>query len=305
MGMTHELAAALNDLVEEEQPLGIDRANYVAAVRIMDRYADEYGEIPPVSDPDPEMEAKLVKYEGALRLMRSAVTNGERDVAECQAAADRLAEIDKAGKSAPVVDTGKLREHIEQLQGQLKTAQQDAAEFAKLADQVEKHKTVEKQAREYHVDVVAWLAIADELAPEGIPSRLLAEALGPVNDRLKASAKASEWPLVKIGANMDVTAGGRAYSLLSESEQWRTDAVIAEAIAHMSGVRLLVLDRFDVLDLPGRSDLICWVDALAQSGEIDSALIFGTLKSCPSGLPATIRAIWLENGVVPAVREAA
>lgn len=76
------------------------------------------------------------------------------------------------------------------------------------------------------------------------------------------------------------------------------DAMIAEAIAHISGVRLLVLDRFDVLDLKGRDDLIAWLDILAQDGEIDTALIFGTLKGLPAQLPETVDAFWIDNGVV-------
>ena len=42
-----------------------------------------------------------------------------------------------------------------------------------------------------------------------------------------------------------ITAGGREYRLLSESERYRVDAVLAEAVANLSGARLLVLDRAD------------------------------------------------------------
>ncbi|MFX5611511.1 hypothetical protein ABTD85_24050, partial [Acinetobacter baumannii] len=75
-----------------------------------------------------------------------------------------------------------------------------------------------------------------------------------------------------------ITAGGRAYGLLSESEQWRTDAMIAQAVAQVTGLRILMLDRFDVLDLPGRSDAINWLHSLAEEGHIETALVFGTLK---------------------------
>ncbi|MDR0703212.1 MAG: hypothetical protein LBF61_12595 [Azoarcus sp.] len=90
----------------------------------------------------------------------------------------------------------------------------------------------------------------------------------------------------------------RPYALLSESEKWRADAMLAETIANLSKIKLLVLDRFDVLDLKGREDLIAWLDILAQNGEIDTALIFGTLKALPTSLPKTIAAHWIENGFV-------
>jgi hypothetical protein len=70
-------------------------------------------------------------------------------------------------------------------------------------------------------------------------------------------------------------------------------------------MKLLVLDRFDVLDMQGRTDLLAWLDILADGGEIDTALIFGTLKALPSQLPDTIAAHWIENGVVGQLKEAA
>ena len=60
--------------------------------------------------------------------------------------------------------------------------------------------------------------------------------------------------------------------------------MIAEVVSFISGVRLLVLDRFDVLDMLGRCDLLAWLDVLADNNEIDTALIFGTLKAKPTGL---------------------
>ena len=109
-----------------------------------------------------------------------------------------------------------------------------------------------------------------------------------------------------IAADMSVstrdpaTETWRDYRLLSESEQWRVGAVIAEAIAHLSGLRLLVLDRFDVLDLAGRGQLLGWLDSLAQDGGLDTTLLFGTLKSAPGGLPETIAAHWVEAGEIAA-----
>ena len=72
--------------------------------------------------------------------------------------------------------------------------------------------------------------------------------------------------------------------------------MIAEAIAHVSGVRLLVLDRMDVLDLPGRSDLFAWLDVLAENSEIDSAVIFATLKAPPTELGERVQVEWIEAG---------
>ena len=122
---------------------------------------------------------------------------------------------------------------------------------------------------------------------------MLGEALGPVNSRLADSHFSTEWPIVTITSDMDITADGRAYALLSESERWRVDAMIAETIAHLSGEKLLVLDRVDVLDIEGREDLLFWLDELASSGQIETALLFATLKALPANLPDNIEAVWI------------
>jgi hypothetical protein len=44
---------------------------------------------------------------------------------------------------------------------------------------------------------------------------------------------------------------------------------------------------------------------MAAENEIETALIFGTLKALPAGLPETVQAHWIENGVVGQLKEAA
>lgn len=163
-----------------------------------------------------------------------------------------------------------------------------------------------KEARQHHRDVAEWSAIAEALEPSGIPGEILAEALGPINARLAQSAGDTGWKHVRIGADMSVTASGRAYRLLSDSEQWRCDAQIAEAVAYLSGLRVLVLDRLDVLQPSERSAALGWLDLLAAEGEIDSAIVMGTLLRIPTGLPDTYQAVQIKAGriVEAADREA-
>lgn len=153
-------------------------------------------------------------------------------------------------------------------------------------------------AQRHHADQCAWSLCGDALAPDGIPGEILAEALGPVTETLQAHASASGWPAVTIDAEMVVRYGGRLLTLCSESERWRADAMIAAMIAKLSGLRMLMLDRLDVLDIPGRSACIEWLDHVLASGELESALVAGTFKSLPSGLPDTITPVWLERGRV-------
>ena len=252
---------------------------------------------------------KLREYRNARDVLHRSVENDRRDLASADAAAKALAEIESSGAepapapeeiAAAAAGVAATKKELAAMESKLKELEADE----RLAEQAEKRT---EAAQRHHCDVAQWESVADALAPSGIPGELLAEALGPINARLANSSSIADWLRVGIQADMTISAdGGRPYALLSESEKWRADAMIAEAIAHLSGVRVLTLDRMDVLDLKGREDLLYWLDELADTGDIDTALITGTLKGLPARLPERIEAHWIENGVCgKKIREAA
>lgn len=155
----------------------------------------------------------------------------------------------------------------------------------------------EKAAQETYLKLVSTELAVDALAPSGIRSDLLAEALEPINQRMLASAHLAGWQAPSIDEDMDIVReDGLTYELLSESAQWRLSAIVADAIASMSGVRVLILDRMDVLDLPGRAQLLKWVSHLATDS-FDTVLVMATLKEPPKGLPPSIKPIWMGEAV--------
>lgn len=299
VGLVHDLADALSAMLgalfegDAEGLFGhapeVDTARAALA-----RYEAEHGK-PGATGGDPDARAKLPALQQAAALCERTVANSRRDVDAAQRAA---AEVDAitADLAQPMEDTKEAEAQIAALRAERAAivARIDAAASVKRAHEAALRKTAEAAA--HHADVQAWEQIADALSPSGIPAELLAEALTPLNDALAGYAESAQWPRVAVDADMTVTAGGRAYALLSESEQWRADAMLAAAIAQLSGLRLLVLDRMDVLDLPGRGDLIAWLDDLAQAGDIETAMVFGTLKALPSGLPETVTAVWIDCG---------
>ncbi|KAG0164287.1 hypothetical protein DFQ30_010162 [Apophysomyces sp. BC1015] len=306
VGLVHDLAYSLNESLRMVIPFGEmdgrQRTQLADANATLEKYSVEHGNIESAGAGDPEARNKLPEYEKAMSLLQSAVANDKRDLADADAAAKTIAELEAAVGTAP--DEAKIhaaRKHLDNLKAERcaiaakLAAQQDAEQQVKQADE----RTAKALAA--HESVLAWIAIADALAPEGIPGEMLAEALMPLNERLTASAEIAQWARVCVTRDMQVLAS----ALLSESEKWRADAMLAEAIAYLSQIKLLVLDRFDVLDLNGREDLIAWLDILAQDGEINTALIFGTLKALPANLPQTIAAHWLDSGVVTQLREVA
>ncbi len=309
VGLVHELANSVNALVGESQPLGIDRLTYKTALSSLAAYESQHGAIPgAMTIADPEAVARLPEFEKALLLTQSAVNNDRRDLAESSAAAGAIAEFELGCTVAP--DESEMiaaKKHLDDLKTERTTCAAQLAAHQDATRQANQAADKTAKALTAHQSVAAWTAIADALAPDGIPGDMLMEALGPINARLATSSNDAEWPRIEILPDMRIQEAlhERGYDLLSESEKWRADAMLAEAISHISKVKLLILDRLDVLDLPGRSDLIAWLDILAQDGEIDTALIFGTLKALPANLPTTVQAHWIENGVVGKLKVAA
>jgi energy-coupling factor transporter ATP-binding protein EcfA2 len=203
-----------------------------------------------------------------------------------------IAEIDEKlgqlGANAAARD-----EKIAQLEATLQEARKVVDEERLARDQlrdkvslVRAHEGKVRQAQAASAAFFAWSKVADALGPEGLPAKLLAEALKPINMRLEASAALAGWPRVQLNNEVELVRytkdePDRAISMLSESAQWRACAIMADAISSLSQLKLLILDRADVLDLPGRTQLFNWLARLAED-EYDTILVFATLKAPPT-----------------------
>lgn len=304
VGLIHDLAYAVKGMLNIAQD--INDFTYVQASATLDRYEEQHGELQDTDAVDQDAKASLPEYERGLEVLQNVVKNLERDLEAAKAAKaayDALAPADAITGGAGDLDALQTRlvsakANYDKTQAEIRAVEQYDAAVKAAAAKTEK-------AAAHHADVVAWLQIAAALAPDGIPGELLEEALQPINATLKLAATDTKWPCVAISKDMEVTAKGRAYGLLSESEKWRVDAMIAQAIAKISGYKILMLDRMDVLDLKGRGELLGWLDMLADDGHIETALLFATLKAMPSGLPPTMQAFWLADGSIQEFKAAA
>ena len=306
VGLVHDLARAVAFFLLAEIDGEEPDADVEAAKAALAAYVSAHGSLDTGAAGDPDARARLPELQRQLNLMQSAVANAERDLTAARAAKQRAADID--AELAEVFDAAALadaRTKVDELKAArgAKTAELDKLKSIKALAEAADEKTL--KAGELAADVAAWDALGDALGPDGLPAQLLAEALGPLNERLAQHAADTEWMHIRVTPEMQIemVQRGREYRLLSESERWRCDAMLAEAISHISGARLLVLDRADVLDLQGRGELLGWLDVLAEAGEVDSALVFATLKALPAGLPETIEAHWIEGGTVGAMAE--
>ena len=240
----------------------------------------------------------LQKANDAYSLLLRTQANDLKAVAESeQAGRDLDAMAETAGE---VVTDAMIQRVVDAINVQRNLRDAAAAKVEAMRERIDmitNAETKAEQAAQHHEDVKAWTLIAAALAPDGIPGEILAGALEPINRSLAKLSTIAGWPAVSIGPDMAITAAGRLYTLLSESERWRCDALIGLAIAIASGLRLVVLDRFDVLITKARSQLLALLLSLAKSGEIETAIICGSLKERPAKLPAEFNAVWIENGV--------
>ncbi len=298
VGLVHELAMDLHICIADLRRNGL--SVHGKAISDLVTYAQQFGAIDAPAR-DPQALARIPALEQAQALCASTVANDERAHGAALAAKTRRVEIDaelavEFDAEAFNAATAQLETLVAQRADIVAKLDADKA----LRDQAGAAQRKTEEAARHRLDVETWEALADALAPDGIPGELLAQALGPINKRLEQSALDAAWPKVVIGADMEITYGGEQRRMLSASEQWRADAMVAEAIAHLSDERLLLMDAADTLDLQGRADLLAWLDVLADNGEIDTAIVAATLKALPTGLPDTIGAVWLEDGAVKA-----
>lgn len=246
---------------------------------------------------DAEAARRLPEYREYLASAQRAVANSQRDLDECLAAAEQIKALEAESADAPSAEAiANGEQAINELR---QTRDASRAKLVALREALEAAAQREAsiaKAQAAHQNVVAWTGIADALSPTGIPAEILADAIGPVNDTLKRLSGIAGWSPVEISADIDVTFGGRLYGLLSESERWRCDATIALTIATISGLRLVLLDRLDVLDLPSRGLAIALMRTMTSDREIDSVVVAGTLKEQMGKTPDWLQAIWIDKG---------
>ena len=244
-----------------------------------------------------ELQAELKKATDARDMLERARSNDLATIAAAEQAQADLATAEQATAFDPAA-LEKTAEALTMLQQRLAGEKAKAEALADLRAQADSAAGITKKAGELHAEITSWLAIADAMSPEGIPAELLAQALAPINQSLQVLAGMAGWPLVEISRDIDVTSQSRPYALISESEKWRADTLLALAIAQITELRLAVLDRFDVLEPKARGQLIGLVHQLVSMETIDTVIMLGTLKEKPGALPESFTAAWINNCIV-------
>jgi DNA repair exonuclease SbcCD ATPase subunit len=194
------------------------------------------------------------------------------------------------------------------------------AQLTRLENRLEIGRTLLAAVREWHIkadqaaqyqemmaraaeEIDLYDALAKAFAPDGLPSRLLAEALGPVNDLLD-QAGVHLFPGRSLGltAELDIELSGCPFITLSKSARFRVGLAFQYALARLAGARLLLIDEADVLDPSNRAGLFDFL--LEVRKHFDTILVGATASDAkPSPVPE-IQVWWLENGNITALAPA-
>lgn len=319
-GLIHDIARALSsfeEIVDSSQGYQCDRGGLVpwfntrACDRMrpaMDKYRAEYGfEEEGDSKHDPAEVAKNVsKFETIVKNLTAKLQVCQRELDEANSAAAKLEELQQSQATVPPADA---IENAEKLIGDLRQ-QRDAARakheaLSEAFKAAAEHQKIIADAAEYHAEVQRWTAIAEQLSPTGIPSQILAEAIGPVNELLADLSARAGWQQASINADIDIEYAGRLYGLLSESEKWRVDTLLAVAIAKLSGLSFVALDRFDVLEPASRPQALKLLIGATRDGTLQQAFMAGTMKAPMAKVPSGVQQVWIEGGVIEGAKKEA
>lgn len=243
----------------------------------------------------------VTNAKGAIDLLKRTIENDVAAVTESKAAGEEIQRLNEEGGAKVDVDRlNKAKSKVEEIRGVIADLRTDFNVKQEARSQAAKVDELTAKATAAHEDVKAWLAAGDALAPDGIPGELLADALAPVNQSIGVLSGMCGWNKAIVEADMSITYGGRLYGLCSESEKWRADALIALAIAQISGLRMVLLDRFDVLDSASRQRLLGMLLKLDQLGAMDTMIIAGTMKQ-PMPPHASYSSVWIREGLAETV----
>ena len=225
-----------------------------------------------------------------------------------QKLSDKIAKLKEQQEQATA--TAQLDQEIAVLDARMKTGYELLDAVRDFWRKKEAAEAVTAKVAQAEKEITLYDALAKALAPDGIPSQLIAEALEPFNKKLYLASsylfpEYEDCPLV-LTQDLEVYRSS-PYACLSKSARYRAGICFQYVLATLAGARLLMIDEADILDPVNRAQLIDFLLAVRQ--DFDTILVFATSDHAdPSPVPE-IQVWWLEEGrispVMPEMEEQA
>ena len=148
-------------------------------------------------------------------------------------------------------------------------------------------------------EVIIYDALQKALAPDGIPSQMIAEALDGINELLEdAASYFFPGRYLHLTGELGIVLQNSPYITLSKSAKYRVGVAFQYALARLTGARILLIDEADILDDDRQGDLIKFL--LAKVADFDQIMVFMTCTEPPKFAmgDGKMQTWWLENGAV-------
>ena len=212
-----------------------------------------------------------------------------------QKLSDKIAKLKEQQEQATA--TAQLDQEIAVLDARMKTGYELLDAVRDFWRKKEAAEAVTAKFAQAEKEITLCDALAKALAPDGIPSQLIAEALEPFNKRLYLASsylfpEYEDCPLV-LTQDLEVYRSS-PYACLSKSARYRAGICFQYVLATLAGARLLMIDEADILDPVNRAQLIDFLLAVRQ--DFDTILVFATSDHVDPSPVSEIQVWWLEGG---------
>lgn len=248
---------------------GSDRKNMVKELQNVEKE---------LSGKIPELQAELKK--ARAKEWRLGQKLNEPDPDEIKAEIERLKDQIPAGSDK--TRQAELEQTLKEFNTEVSRLEESLVEASKIAGGQEavKEKKELKQRLDGEVKALEWLV--KTLGPDGIPAKLLDDAIGPVEEEAnnRLAQLTDERYEMHIEVEPDfvilITHDGVTTDVqrLSSSERLRLGIILQDAIARLAGTRLLVIDNADLLDADNRKMLMSLLLTIKE--DYDTVIVLAT-----------------------------
>lgn len=299
-GLVHELALFVETAIgvfkiesKEDEELVLEAEQLIA------KYVEEHG--PVMAEADPSLSAQIPKLYKECEAAGKEVAAIQVALGDAKVAQETLKNIEippENWRDNYEAKKAEVQEKLAENERKVSEAKSKIEVLEESIKEVEEAKEKAEKARFYHEEAKGWAMVNEALSPEGIPAEILSEALSPVNDLLRELSQEAGWKDARINGDIDITYGERLYGLLSESEKWRTDTLLAIAIARLSGINFVTIDRFDVLEPQARPQALKLLLKQTGEGHLTQAFMAGTMKQPMPSTPPGMQQVWIDEGTI-------
>ena len=254
------------------------------------------------ADPTKIEEARKELNRVSLDLCRekNSLKNIETQVKNRKALVDQIARLEKELSELQEPNPAEpenLEEKIAGLENRISIGQELLARTKDFWTRYNQVEEIKRKMAGIENEIELYDILAKALAPDGIPSQMIAEALGSVNKLLETAA-AHLFPgrSLTLSKDLGIELSGSPYITLSKSAKFRVGIGFQYALARMASARLLMIDEADILDPSNRACLTEFLMAVHE--HFETILVFATSNKAFPYPSNDIQVWWINNGKI-------